>query len=95
LRVRLHGGARCRAGLAGGWAGGAAGAGQGRREGRAGSRQGPRRGREQREKEGEGKGERGRGAHLGSKSGDHRLQNLVHYGEEREVGERKLLREKN
>jgi hypothetical protein len=51
-------------------------------------------------KEGEGKGERkgeGRGEELilGSKSGDHRLQNLGHNREEREVEERKLLRGKN
>jgi hypothetical protein len=43
-------------------------------------------------KEGEGEGkrerEKERGAHLGSKSGDHRLQNLGHNGEEREMGER-------
>jgi hypothetical protein len=40
---------------------------------------------------------RGRGEELtlGSKSGDHRLQNLGHNGEEREVEERKLLRGKN
>jgi hypothetical protein len=38
--------------------------------------------------------ERERGGELtsGSKSGDHRLQNLGHNGEEREVEERKLLR---
>jgi hypothetical protein len=43
------------------------------------------------EKEGEGEGkremERERELTSGSKSGDHRLQNLGHHGEEREVGE--------
>jgi hypothetical protein len=32
---------------------------------------------------------------LGSKSGDHHLQNLGHNGEEREMEERMLLRGKN
>jgi hypothetical protein len=44
--------------------------------------------------EGEGKRERERGGELtsGSKSGDHRLQNLGHHRErEREVEERRLL----
>jgi hypothetical protein len=39
--------------------------------------------------------ERGRGELTsGSKSGDHRLQNLGHHGGEREVEERRLLRGK-
>jgi hypothetical protein len=48
-----------------------------------------------RKKKGRGRGrERGRGeggAHLGSKSHDHRLQNLGHHGE-RDGRERRLLR---
>jgi hypothetical protein len=46
--------------------------------------------------EGEEKRERERGGELtsGSKSGDHRLQNLGHHRGEREVEERKLLRGK-
>jgi hypothetical protein len=48
--------------------------------------------------EGEGKRERERGGELtsGSKSGDHRLQNLGHHHGEREMGEReRLLRGRN
>jgi hypothetical protein len=62
------------------------------RQGRAGEGA-----RGKKEGEGEGKRERERGGQLtsGSKSGDHRLQNLGHNGGEREVEERKLLRGKN
>jgi hypothetical protein len=69
------------------------------REGARGSTKGTRRegARGKKEGEGEGKRERERGGQLtsGSKSGDHRLQNLGHNGGEREVEERKLLRGKN
>jgi hypothetical protein len=49
------------------------------------------------ERRGGGGEERGRGEGeltSGSKSGDHRLQNLGHHGGEREVEERRLLRGK-
>jgi hypothetical protein len=61
--------------------------------GRATGQQGARREEERGGGEG-GEGERGRGRERegeltsGSKSGDHRLQNLGHNGEEREMGER-------
>jgi hypothetical protein len=58
---------------------------QGKREGYVGREKGRERGREREEEE----------LTLGSKSGDHRLQNLGHNGgREREVEERKLLRGK-
>jgi hypothetical protein len=64
--------------------------------GRQGATQGGRTGKK--EGEGEGKRERERGGEgeltSRSKSGDHRLQNLGHHGGEREVEERRLLREK-
>jgi hypothetical protein len=71
------------------------GAGGARRGGHGGARWGARGGRrrggeEKRERE------RERGGELtsGSKSGDHRLQNLGHHGGEREMEERRLLRGK-
>jgi hypothetical protein len=84
-------GARARRGV------GAQGRGRGGRRGRGvDGEQGARDG----EKEGEVKGkrerERERGGELtsGSKSGDHRLQNLGHHGGERDGRERRLLRGK-
>jgi hypothetical protein len=59
-----------------------------RREAARGKKTGRGRGRE---REGEGRGEV---LSSGSKSGDHRLQNLGHHGGEREVEERRLLRGK-
>jgi hypothetical protein len=69
------------------------------RGGRAGSRAGEKKGaRNEEERGGEGKrereGERGGELTSGSRSGDHRLQNLGHHGGEREVEERRLLRGK-